>query len=61
VNFLEKKSAVKLQDRARGLGRKRRGDRKAEPNDSPEIPDRKMRDTRHPQPPFGAQNNKGQK
>ena len=36
--------------------KKKRGNRKVESNDSPEIPDRRMRDTRHPQPSFGAKN-----
>ena len=42
-------------ERARGLGRKnKRGDRKGESNDSPEIQDRGVT-IRHPRPPYGAQ------
>ena len=41
-------------ERARGLGRKTRGDRKVESNDSPEIPDNGG-GIRHPQPCFGSQ------
>ena len=48
--------AETLQDRESKTTRqkKKRGERKGESNDSPEIPD-KVNDIRHPRPTFGGQ------